>query len=282
NDSLYYYVDGVLTYAGLIEIDGSYYYVRSSGEVVHGCSYYVTKTNDLLTAGTYEFEDDGKMVIPETKNGIIEENGSLYYYVDGVLTYAGLIEIDGSYYYVKSSCEVVHSCSYYVTKTNDLLPAGTYEFGDDGKMVVPETKNGIIEENDSLYYYVDGVLTYAGLIEIDGSYYYIKSSGEVVNNCKYYVYTTNGLMDTGTYYFGSDGKMILEEGLAFVGGEVYYLDENGQPVYAGLVQDESGNYYYINSSLKAVKDCEYYITKTNGLMDAGTYQFDENGMMVIN
>ena len=150
-DSLYYYVNGILTRAGLIQIDGSYYYVKtSSGEVVHGRSYWVTATNDLLPAGLYTFDEDGKMMNPptvdpdpeepEVKNGIVSENSSLYYYVNGTLTGAGLIQIDGSYYYVKTStCEVVHGRSYWVTLTNDLLPAGQYTFADDGKMIDPPT-----------------------------------------------------------------------------------------------------------------------------------------------
>ena len=71
----------------------------------------------------------------ETKNGIVEEDGVLYYYVDGVKTYAGLIIIDGDYYYVNSSYKVVTTSHYWVTKTNDLLPAGFYDFGTDGKMI---------------------------------------------------------------------------------------------------------------------------------------------------
>ena len=150
NGSLYYYVDGVLTGAGLIQLDGDYYYVKTStGEVVHGKSYWVTATNDLLPVGQYTFDADGKMIDPpavdpdpkpepdpEVKNGIVAENGSLYYYVDGVLTGAGLIRLDGDYYYVKTSnCEVVHGRSYWVTLTNGLLPAGLYSFGADGKMI---------------------------------------------------------------------------------------------------------------------------------------------------
>jgi glucan-binding YG repeat protein len=74
---------------------------------------------------------------PEVKNGIVEENGSLYYYVDGVLTRAGLIQIDGDYYYVKtSSGEVVHGRTYWITVTNGLLPSGQYAFADDGKMIL--------------------------------------------------------------------------------------------------------------------------------------------------
>ena len=73
---------------------------------------------------------------PDVKSGIVAENGSLYYYVDGVLTGAGLIRLNGDYYYVKTSnCEVVHGRSYWVTDTNGLLPAGPYTFDADGKMV---------------------------------------------------------------------------------------------------------------------------------------------------
>ena len=59
-----------------------------------------------------------------------------YYYVDGIKTYAGLIEIDGSYYYVKTNCEVVHGKKYFISKTNGLMANGSYTFDDDGKMVI--------------------------------------------------------------------------------------------------------------------------------------------------
>lgn len=144
NESLYYYVNGTLTGAGLILIDGNYYYVKTStGEVVHGRDYWITATNSLLTAGLYTFDETGKLIMEEppeppveTKNGIVSENGSLYYYVDGTLTGAGLILIDGNYYYVKTSTgEVIHGRSYWITATNDLLPAGPYNFADDGKLM---------------------------------------------------------------------------------------------------------------------------------------------------
>ena len=213
DDSLYYYVKGERNYAGLIEIDGSYYYVKTSGEVVHGCKYWITKTNGLMAEKSYEFDSKGKMVMPSApKNGIVEEDGSLYYYIDGNRTYAGLIEIDGSYYYVKTSGEVVHGRSYWITKTNGLMGERSYTFADDGKMLDPQikdlTKSGIVEEDGSLYYYVDGVRTYAGLIEIDGSYYYVKTSGEVVHGRKYWISKTNGLLPEKSYEFDADGKMV--------------------------------------------------------------------------
>jgi glucan-binding YG repeat protein len=62
NGETYYYVDGIKTYAGLIQIDGAYYYISSSCKTVKGRSYYVSKNNGLKPAGTYTFDETGKMV----------------------------------------------------------------------------------------------------------------------------------------------------------------------------------------------------------------------------
>lgn len=215
NGSLYYYVDGKLTYAGLIQIGDSYYYVRTNGEVVHGQNYWISKTNGLLPEKSYTFDEDGRILLPDTsKNGIFAENDSLYYYKDGLLTYAGLVQIDGSYYYVGTNGEVVHSRTYWITKTNDLMPEKSYSFADDGKMQDPEikdnSKSGIVAEDGSLYYYVDGLRNYAGLIQIDGSYYYVKTSGEVVHGRTYWITKTNGLLPEKSYSFADDGKMTIE------------------------------------------------------------------------
>ena len=235
---LYYYVNGVKTYAGLIQIDGDYYYVNSYCKVITNQRYWVSKTNDLLTAGFYNFGADGKMTDapiptpdpdpdpnpdPEVKNGIVSEDGELYYYVNGVKTYAGLIQIDGDYYYVNSYCKVITNQRYWVSKTNDLLPAAFYNFDADGKMTDapiptpdpdpnpdpdPEVKNGIVSEDGELYYYVDGVKTYAGLIQIDGDYYYVNSYCKVITSQRYWVSKTNNLLPATFYTFGADGKMV--------------------------------------------------------------------------
>ena len=244
----YYCVAGIIQEgAGLVRIDGDYYYFRTStSTAVKARAYWITVTNGLLPTGQYTFDADGKMVNPPivtpdpdpspepgVKNGIVAENGSLYYYVDGVLTGVGLIRLNGDYYYVKTSnCEVVHGRSYWVTDTNGLLPAGPYTFGTDGKMInppvvdptpdpdpepeptpdpdpTPDVKNGIVAENGSLYYYEDGVLTGAGLIRLNGDYYYVKTSNcEVVHGRSYWVTDTTGLLPAGPYTFGADGKMV--------------------------------------------------------------------------
>ena len=110
--------------------------------MVHGRIYYVSKTNDLMKAGTYTFNEDGKMIVEtdqsgEKLNGIVKESDSVwYYYVDGVKTYAGLIKIGEDYYYVRTNGEVVHGQNYFVSKANGLMPNGTYTFDAEGRMTL--------------------------------------------------------------------------------------------------------------------------------------------------
>ena len=209
---LRYYVNGKVTYVGLIEIKGDFYYVRSNGEVVTNCVYWITWTHDLKEAGYYTFDENGKLT-GTPKNGIVkDDDGVLRYYVNDKPTYAGLIKIGDDYYYVNSKCEVVHDCDYYITWTHDLKPQGRYHFDADGKLTgeVAPLKNGIYEEDGSLYFYRNGERTYAGLIQIDGDYYYVRSTCEVVHDRSYYVYWTHDLMPAGYYNFDSAGRMIMD------------------------------------------------------------------------
>ena len=64
----YYYVDGIKTYGGLLHLDtdgdgvkDAFYYARTSGKLATG-EYSITKTNDLLPKGKYNFGEDGKLI----------------------------------------------------------------------------------------------------------------------------------------------------------------------------------------------------------------------------
>ena len=281
NGNLCYYVDYVKNYAGLVEVDGSFYYIASDLKAVKNCTYYVTKTNGLKPAGYYTFDADGKMVI---KNGLVEENGDLYYYVDGAKTAAGLIEWDGNYYYIASNLKAVKNAKHYVfaDKANDLKSAGWYWFNADGTMYL----EGIREENGTKYYYKDGVKNYAGLIEISGDYYYVKSDCSVVCDRSYYVTKSNGLMPSATYTFGADGKMVIKNGIYREklgdGNEyLFYYVNNVRQVGTGLVQLDDGSYIYVRSGANLAVG-SYYVSKTNDLLPKGTYTFGEDGKMVVN
>ena len=280
NGNLCYYVDYVKNYAGLVEVDGSYYYIASDLKAVKNCTYYVTKTNDLKPAGYYTFDVDGKMVI---KSGLVEENGDLYYYVDGAKTAAGLIEWDDNYYYIASNLKAVKDAKHYVfaDKANGLKSAGWYWFNADGTMYL----EGIREENGTKYYYKDGVKNYAGLIEISGDYYYVKSDCSVVCDRSYYVTKSNGLMPSATYTFGADGKMVIKNGIYREklgdGNEyLFYYVNNVRQVGTGLVQLDDGSYIYVRSGANLAVG-SYYVSKTNDLLPKGTYTFGEDGKMVV-
>ena len=315
-DDGYTYIDGIRVYLGLVqEADGSYHYYTSKGEHIVGRSYWISKTNpdtvkdpngNPFPEASYEFDAQGRMVLPDSpaaKNGIVPENGSLYYYVDNVRTYAGLIEIDGDYYYVRYGGELAHGTDYWVTKNNGLLPSARYNFADDGKLILTQPKNGIVPEDGSLYYYVNGSRTYAGLIEIDGDYYYVRQGGEVVHGTDYWVTKNNGIVPSSRYNFADDGKMVvagtpldttpqpeLKSGIYEEDGVKYYY-ENGAKKYAGLIQIEDPEnpgtmlYYYVTSSCQLKTSgaegtlVKYTASLTNGLLPSGRYQFDNQGRM---
>ena len=281
NGNLCYYVVYVKNYAGLVEVDGSYYYIASDLKAVKNGTYYVTKTNGLKDAGFYSFDADGKMII---KNGLVEENGDLYYYVDGAKTAAGLIKWDGNYYYIASNLKAVKGARHYIfaDKANGLKAAGWYWFNADGTMFL----EGIREENGTKYYYKDGVKNYAGLIEISGEYYYVKSDCSVVCDRSYYVTKSNGLMPSATYTFDADGKMVIKNGIYREklgdGNEyLFYYVNNVRQVNTGLVQLDDGSYIYVRSGANLAVG-SYYVSKTNNLLPKGTYTFGEDGKMVVN
>ena len=281
NGNLCYYVDYTKNYAGLVKVDGDYYYIASGLKAVKSCTYYVTKTNDLKSAGYYSFDADGKMII---KNGMVEENGELYYYADGAKKAAGLVERNGNYYYFASNLKAVKDAKHYVfaDKANGLKPAGWYWFNADGTMFL----NGIREENGVKYYYKDGVKNYAGLIQLDGDYYYVKSDCSVVCGRSYYVSKTNDLMANGTYSFDADGKMVIKNGIyseKLGDGKEYlfYYVDNVRQVNIGLVQLDDGSYIYVRSGANLAVG-SYYVSKTNDLLPQGTYTFGADGKMIVN
>ena len=135
--TLYFYQYGQIQYnAGLIEHNGGWIYVRSSGKLATG-AYWITNTNGEMEQGMYEFGADGYMIVSDIEDGIVNENGVLYYYLDGKKQYGiGLKQLsDGSYIYVRTNGELAVG-SYWITNHNGLLSEGMYSFGEDGTLTV--------------------------------------------------------------------------------------------------------------------------------------------------
>ena len=283
-DGKYYENSRLMIGNGLTKVGENFIYVRSNGYLVVSAEYYVP-ANDLgVVPGTYDFDENGYLVnpLPTTKNGIVEEDGVLYFYQNGVKAYgAGLIKVGDDYIYVRSNGALAIG-RYWITTTNDLMAAGYYDFDENGFMKA--IKEGIVAENGSLYYYVNNEIAYnAGVIKVDGNYYYVRSNGEVVNNRNYWI--TN-VGESGVvakqYTFDENGVMQNPEFTADLKNGIVdgYYYENGKIVYgAGLIEYNNGVIYVRSNGMVATG--KYWVTNTNGLMEAGYYTFGEDGMMII-
>ena len=261
-----YYVNGVATRAGLVmDSQGNYYYINSNLKAVKNCTYAFNdaKSNGLLPAGEYQFDETGKMINPPVTEpphqhvwgeGVVTvpasctETGVKTYVCDCGLSKTEAIEklghIDANENFVCDRCEtsIEHICVW-----------------DDGEITTPATCTN------------DGVKTFTcecGQTKTET----VKAIGKHIDE--------NGDLTCDR----CSEKLLVKTGLVFDNdGEIrYYVI--GVATRAGLVQDSQGNYYYINSSRKAVKNCTYAFSDamSNGLLPAGEYQFAEDGKLILN
>ncbi|MBO5042295.1 MAG: phosphodiester glycosidase family protein [Clostridia bacterium] len=268
--------------------------------------YFITASNRLASNCTVELGSE--------LTGLVFADGNVYFVENGVAVAKGLVQdAEGNFYFINSTKKAVENTWYAFSAsgTNGLnVKPGRYYFDANGKMVdpiieeepeIPVVKEGLVfEENGDIQFYENGVAVAKGLVQdAEGNYYFINSTKKAVKNTWYAfaVSGTNGLdVKPGRYFFEADGKMVIpepeepetpvvKEGLVFEkNGDIRFY-ENGVAVAKGLVQDAEGNYYFINSTKKAVKNTWYAfaVSGTNGLdVKPGRYFFEADGKMVLN
>ena len=275
--SRFYYIDGVKVGEGLIMVDGSYYYARTStAEIVRNRSYWVTKTNGLpIKEGTYKFDADGRMII----NGFVEYNGFTYYYDNGKLA-KGFTKIGDDYYIFNTySGKMYKDADMWVGDNQYGIEGGMYYFDETGKMVLPDVENGekrIVEKDGKLYLMIDKSLAPEGLYEVDGEYYYAQTNGLLAVDKA--IYATTELLDgTGWYRFGADGK-LLKNGFADCGGFTFYFTDG---IRAKGFTKIGEDYYIFNAySGKMYKNADMWVSGENEYgIEGGLHYFDETGKM---
>ena len=205
-----------VAFPGLIRINvGSeaqphyhYYYFGEDGKAVKDGNYKVDKNNGLpLPAYQYCFDADGVIIHDDdtSKNGICPGDGSKYYYVDGVKVGEGLICVDGTFYYARTSNgEIVRGRDYWIAKTNGYpIEARTYHFDADGKMVI----DGFVDINGGTYYFVKGECA-KGLTKIGEDYYFFNAaSGLMYKDANMWVPANDYGVEPGMHSFDAEGKM---------------------------------------------------------------------------
>ena len=254
-----YYVNGVATRAGLVQdSEGNYYYVNSTLKAVKNCTYAFSTAmgNGLLPGGTYQFGVDGKMINPPVVE-CAHTWGEWEVTTPATETSTGV---------ETRSCGVCGK-----TETREIpkleLPGTecTHEWGE-WKVTTPATETSTGVESRSC-----GVCGETETREIP-------KLEPPVTECTHIDEDGNLFCDV------CNGVLSAKNGLVFDkdGNIRYYV--NGVATRAGLVQDSKGNYYYVNSTLKAVKNCTYAFSTAmgNGLLPGGKYQFDAEGRLILN
>ena len=274
--SKYYYVDGVKVGEGLICVDGTFYYARTSnGEIVRGRDYWIAKTNGYpIEARTYHFDADGKMVI----DGFVDINGGTYYFVKGECA-KGLTKIGEDYYFFNAASGLMYKDANMWVPANDYgVEPGMHYFDAEGKMFVPNVETGvkkIVAENGKLYFTIDGVKMANGLYELDGAYYFAWYDGTLVTNGSAYVETTE-LSGNGWYGFGADGKLIMT-GFVTGNGKTYYYADGVRA--KGLTKIGEDYYFFNAGSGMMYKDANMWVPANSYGVEPGMHYFGADGKM---
>ena len=104
----------------MVEYNGAYYFISDGAKALANVSCWVSQTNGLVPEGTYRFGADAQAIMTTE---IVNEDGTLYYYLEGKRTAdKGVVKIGDSYYYVGSGAICPASTTMWIDITNDLLP----------------------------------------------------------------------------------------------------------------------------------------------------------------
>ena len=273
-DGIYYYIEnGIATEKHLVKVGDDYYYATYNGKLAVNTTLRTASTNCDLPKGTYTFGPDGKMIGSSANGEIVELEGILYYYENGVGVEKGLVKVGDDYYYAAYKGKLVVSKVLKTPITSCDLPNGRYEFGADGKML-----DGIVEKEGVLYYYETGVGVEKGLISHNGDYYYAAYKGQLVVSQTLKAALTSCDLPAGkSYEFGADGKML--NGIVEKDGVLYFY-ENGAGLEKGLIS-YNGDYYYAAYKGQLAISKTIKVTITSCDLPAGiSYEFGSDGKML--
>ena len=195
---------------GFTKIGSDYYLFNAgSGKMYKDATMWVGDNAYGVEGGMYYFQPDGKMFVPNLETGkkeIIEEDGKLYFTIDGVKMTNGLNELDGEYYYAQANGVLAVNSTIWVSQKNGLIPekGDWHAFDAEGKLV----KTGFVTGGGNTYYYDNNVLA-LGFTKIGEDYYFFNAgSGKMYMGTTLWVGSNDYGVKSGMYRFDADGKMV--------------------------------------------------------------------------
>ncbi len=274
-----YLEDGIPVAAGLVKEGNDYYYINSGCIAVTG-AYNITRTNRLLQAGLYRFDETGKMINPPKITDGPQTNGFFYLNGKQQLAYQ-LVEFDGDYYFIYDANKIAKNQRLYISAeflAGTPFTPGYYNFDTEGKLV---TKNG---PQDDGYFYIKGVRqTGYQVIEYEDAYYYIHDGDKYATSTTLYLsadLVAGTSFALGYYDFDAEGKLIIKNGPQTDG----YFYVNGARQEGNKLLEYNGDYYYVYNDHKYVTNGTY--TLDAALVEGtpfapGSHSFDANGKLIV-
>ena len=288
NGTYYYAVGGVLQ-TGWIEIAGAWHYFGKDYAAVTGEYYYASR------GITYQFDETGKTdgVWQKTKYGTRFWYGQWYYTARNEYQ-KQFVEIDGKTYNFDVNgymCTGIHAL-YDDWSSLMRGEMQVWEFDDDGSLIKQITDKGIVDnKRGGLYLIEEDGYVHGGtahLVSYNGDLYFVCYSGKLKQNGHQQITAanSNNLVKPGVYEFGTDGKMLpLFTGVrADETGTLYYYKDGAvcSGIYNSELVEIDGSVYLVKWSGKvAANETRVVIAaKTNGLVDAGVYNFGADGKLI--
>lgn len=318
NGKLFYYENDVRVAKGLVEVDGAIYYAGGNGLILRANSnngkriYRYTELTGITIDNGYCVMVD----IPQAKmNGVLPYDQNNIYYLfgeDGKMldeTF-GWWGSWGLRWIVKGQpCKVTkgviyEGVTYFIQSGGRTAKHGLYE-------VLPAQQNGVIPtadfymfnpEDGSLMhnrfahwsaawgerYIVNGRPSSKTIIVDDGDTFALVLSGGKRGKGMQLIKAENlngheNVISAGTYMFDNNGHLLTGFALHSDKYGIRYFKDGVLAQNLGIVED-NGNLYYIKGSGNYAKNETISVTeaKANGLIAAGSYYFNADGILQAN
>jgi hypothetical protein len=216
-DDGYFYENGIRSNKlyRFVEFEGDWYFIYDAYKYAKNARLYLSGAfleGTDFAPGYFDFDADGKYFIPEELPDGANADG--YFYINGVKqTRYQLIKNGNDYYFINDDDKYAKNTKLYLSSTyvsGTDLPAGLYEFGADGKMIISALKNG---PQDDGYFYINGARCQKlyRFVEFDGDWYFINDGYKYAKNAR--LYLGNAFLEgtdfaPGYFVFGADGKLV--------------------------------------------------------------------------
>ena len=212
------------------------------------------------------------VVNADEKNGIIEDNGKIYYYLNGEKQ-KGFQRIDDKIYFFSRSNDNAMRTGMF------MIDGYTYYFDESGVM-----QTGMHQLGEDHYYFDEQGRKSSGFKTIDGNTYFFSRSNDNAMR------TGMFMIDGYTYYFDEFGKM--QTGWYEENNQKYYFNSDGKKA-RGFTTIEGNTYFFsrvldnfMRTGWILIDGHMYYFDQTTGIMCIGentiegvNYIFSKNGKL---